>query len=277
MPQKSIVWLASYPKSGNTWMRLFLANYLLKRETPLPINEINKLGFGDSVPRHYASAAGRAVDPTNHQACLTLRPKVLQAIANSGAKVNFVKTHNARSRAFGTELVPTALTRGAIYIIRHPMDVALSYARHYAVTPEQALTAMDRADHVIAGDRAAVPQYLGIWAEHAKGWSMGRDFPTVTIRYEDMLSTPQDAFARALTHVGLTVDVERLERAIRFSAFDELKQQEEVTGFIEQSANGGAFFHSGGAGGWRGRIDPGAVAAFGKAHAKTLDHHGYTL
>ncbi|MEM9783942.1 MAG: sulfotransferase, partial [Pseudomonadota bacterium] len=59
MAPRTIVWLASYPKSGNTWMRLFLANYIMKRETPLPINEINKLGFGDSVPRYYVQAAGR--------------------------------------------------------------------------------------------------------------------------------------------------------------------------------------------------------------------------
>ncbi|MEM9783750.1 MAG: sulfotransferase domain-containing protein, partial [Pseudomonadota bacterium] len=211
------------------------------------------------------------------QRCLALRQRVLDAMAGSGAKVNFVKTHNARTKAFGIDLIPDHITRSAVYILRHPFDVAMSYARHYAVTPDQALQAMTKPTHVIAGDRAAVPQYLGVWAEHVRSWSRARGFPVLIIRYEDMLRDPRVVFAKVLEHLGFSVDVERLERAVVFSSFDELKRQEDATGFIEQSANGGAFFHSGGAGTWQGAIEAAAAARFSTAYAKTLTHHGYTV
>ena len=57
MPRKTIVWIASYPKSGNTWTRIFLANYLFDRKTPMPINQVHRLGMGDSIEKMYRMAA----------------------------------------------------------------------------------------------------------------------------------------------------------------------------------------------------------------------------
>lgn len=275
MTAKSIVWLASYPKSGNTWLRMFLANYLMNREEPLPLNDVAKLGFGDANPALYARVAKRPIDPSDHRACLALRPRVLAAITANRADVNLVKTHNARTTAFGTELVPAAVTRAAIYIVRHPLDMALSYARHYAMTVEHVVEAIQRDDHVITGDRGSVPQYLGAWATHVRSWTRPRDFPVLTLRYEDLLDDPATGFARALRHLGLPVEDERLARAVRFSSFGELKAQEETTGFVEQSANGVSFFNQGKAGQWRERLDPGLADGFIAANRRALDARGY--
>lgn len=275
MPKKSLVWLASYPKSGNTWTRVFLANYIFNRREPMPINEVHRVGMGDSIPQTYARVAGGPFDPADHRRALELRPRVLSAIVANNADVNFVKTHNARTRAFGTELIPTALTRAAVYIVRHPLDVACSYARHYAMTPEQALEAMGREDNTIVGNQASVPQYLGSWAGHVRGWTRHRDFPVVVLRYEDLLADPETGFARVLKLIGMPVDEERLERAVRFSSFEELSRQEAADGFVEKSPAAERFFHSGGSGRWREALPPEAVAAFARTNARAMEARGY--
>ena len=89
---KSIIWLASYPKSGNTWTRIFLANYLMNSDKPVPINQVHRFGMGDSIPRMYQMVAGRQIDVRDYQETLKLRDKVLAGIVANKADVNFVKT-----------------------------------------------------------------------------------------------------------------------------------------------------------------------------------------
>jgi len=119
---KSIVWLASYPKSGNTWTRIFLANYIFNRQTPMPINQVHRLGMGDSIEKAYRMVAGGPFDVADYRQSLALRDRVLKGIVNNDAAVNFGKTHNRLTRAFGVDLIPTHLTRSAIYILRNPLD-----------------------------------------------------------------------------------------------------------------------------------------------------------
>jgi len=114
MAHRNIVWLASYPKSGNTWIRIFLANYLLNRSEPLPINQIHRIGLGDSIGKTYAMVAGRPIDLADNRAMLGLRAAVLRGITNNGADINLVKTHNIRDRALGVDLVPAPVTRSAV-------------------------------------------------------------------------------------------------------------------------------------------------------------------
>jgi hypothetical protein len=143
------------------------------------------------------------------------------------------------------------------------------------MTPEQALEAMGREDNTIVGNDASVPQYLGSWAGHVRGWTRHRDFPVVTLRYEDLLADPKSGFARVLKLIGLPLDEERLERAVRFSAFEELSRQESEGGFVEKSPSAERFFHAGGSGRWREALPAEAVAAFVAANRKAMDARGY--
>jgi len=273
--RKSIVWLASYPKSGNTWLRIFLANYLLDRKEPMPINQVHRIGMGDAVEKAYRMVAGGPFDIASPQQSLALRPKVLRRIVANGAQVNFVKTHNARTKAFGVELIPPQLTRSAIYILRNPLDMVLSYARHYGLSPAFAAGAIGRGDNTVAGGLGTVTQFLGSWSDHVRGWARCRDFPVLVLRYEDMQADPAATFARALAHIGVPVDEERLARAVRFSSFDELKRQEESGGFIERSAHAERFFDSGRAGRWRQELPPEAAERIRREHARVMREFGY--
>lgn len=272
---KNIVWLASYPKSGNTWARIFLANYLLGTLQPIPINQVHRIGIGDSVALAYRKVGGGRFDPADTMGHLQLREKVMRGIVANGADINFVKTHNARGRAFGTELILPRYTRAAVYIIRNPLDVVVSYARHYGQTPAQAAQTISRPDNTVAADPTSVAQYLGTWSDHVRGWTGTREFPVHTMRYEDMKSDPHRAFTGLLGFLGVPADPERVDRAVRFSSFGEMKRQEQSAGFIERSKNAERFFHTGETDQWKQALSPEDVATLRQRHGSVMARFGY--
>lgn len=275
MARKSIVWLASYPKSGNTWTRIFLANYLLNRQTPMPINEVHRLGMGDAIAKAYRMVARGPLDTTDPAATLALRAAVLRGIVANNADVNLVKTHNIRSIALGTELIPPPLTRSAVYILRNPLDLVLSYHRHYGGTLAETAERIGRGDNVVVGDANNVPQFLGSWSEHVRSWTAKAGFPVLVLRYEDLQTDPEAQFTRLVEHLGMPLEPARLARAIEFSSFDELSRQESSTPFIEKSPTAERFFHAGRSGQWDGALAPELVERIRRDHRKTMKAHGY--
>lgn len=275
MPRKNLVWLASYPKSGNTWTRVFLANYLFNAKAPVPINQVHRLGMGDSVAETYRRVANGGYDPRDVKATLALRPKVLRGIAANGADVNFVKTHCRRGRLGGVELVPPELTRAAVYILRDPHDMVLSYARHYGGTPEEAVAAMERDDHIVLGEAGSAVQFVGNWSTHVTSWARTRRFSVEVIRYEDLKADPAAGFSRMLALIGVPVERERLERAISFSSFEEMQRQEAAHGFIERSTNAERFFMSGESGRGRQELAPELARRIADAHGPVMQEFGY--
>src|SRR6056297_2576140 len=136
--KSSIVWLASYPKSGNTWVRAFLANYLSNAQKPVGINEIYKYGLGDNILGMYQRVAGGAFDLDDIELSVKLRGRVLAGIVANNADVNLVKTHNINNHVYGIHLIPPQVTRSAIYIMRNPLVMVSSHARPCGVSVEDA-------------------------------------------------------------------------------------------------------------------------------------------
>jgi hypothetical protein len=273
--KKSIVWLASYPKSGNTWSRIFLANYLMNRDEPLPINEVRRFGTGDAVSHYYQRVAGRKIDPADWNTVIGLRYRVLKAIVANNADVNLVKTHSISSEVNGITMIPPEVTRAAVYIIRNPLDMVLSYARHYGVTASDAATAIGRSDNAVIGDRDSVTQLLGSWSEHVTSWTSVPPVPTLVLRYEDMLANPAESFGKLLDHLGIPIDQHRLEKAIRFSSFDEVSRQEGESGFGEKSSHSDRFFGKGQSGYWRNELAPELVKQIKRDHKHVMKKFGY--
>ncbi len=273
---KTILWLASYPKSGNTWLRLFLFNYLFDPDIPAPINQAHRVGPSDATAALYRTAAkGRPFDPRDTKAAFALRPKVIAAHANTGAAVNFMKTHNANTDMAGTPLIPPALTRGALYVIRDPLDMAVSFAHHYEVDHDHVTQAIDSASHITVPDDTVVQQYLGNWSKHVRSWERAKGFPTKVLRYEDMIAEPHTTFAAALAFIGAPVDDARLDKAIRFASFDEAQKQEAEHGFVERSAGATRFFRSGKTGEGRTTLSPDHIARIERDHEAVMRRHGY--
>lgn len=273
--KKSIVWLASFPKSGNTWMRIFLANYLMNFKEPVPINQVHRFAIGDSIPKTYRMVAQREIDTHDVNVTLALRDKVLRGITANSAEVNFVKTHNIRKPALGVTLIPEQYTRSAIYIVRNPLDLALSYSRHYGLSIDDAITAISHKDNANRPDDTTVWQFLGSWSDHVLSWTSKSTYPVCVLRYEDMLADPNASFAKVLEIIGIPIDDERLNRAIRHSSFDEVSRQEEKEGFAERSVSSDKFFSKGKSDAWKTELTEDQVDHIRSSHRNVMKLYGY--
>ncbi|MFD1157255.1 sulfotransferase domain-containing protein [Roseovarius aestuarii] len=273
--KNSIVWLASYPKSGNTWTRAFLSNYLINPEQPIPINQMNRFGMGDSIAKTYHMVAGREINMGDLGLVLSLREKVLRGIVANNADINFAKTHNIKSIAQGVELIPDRFTRSAIYILRNPLDMVLSYARHYGMSAEQATKMIGSKDNASAPSKTNAADYLGTWSAHVESWTAAANYPVLVLRYEDLLEDPETHFAKAVEHVGLPVDEKRLKKAIKFSSFKELSKQEKKGGFVEKSEQAKTFFTKGTSGYWKDELDKDLVRRIRRDHRIVMKRYGY--
>lgn len=273
--KSSLFWLASYPKSGNTWLRVFLANYIFNMPEPVSVNDIHKIGVGDATTQIYRKVVGYSFDPFNPANTVKIRAPFFEALVANKADVNLVKTHNQNARAFGVDLIISRLTKAAIYVIRDPRDMIISYASHHGLTIEDGIVAINSVDNATAGDEKNVHQFLGRWSEHVTSWTRTKKFPVLTIRYEDMLIRPEKTFTSVVRRIGMPVEQARLERSIEFSSFNRLRKQEEETGFTENSEHQERFFRKGTSGQWRNELTPHQISRIETDHAKIMKRHGY--
>jgi len=272
---KNIVWLASYPKSGNTWLRLFLFNYLFNPDEPAPINQAHRIGPGDAVSMLYRKASKTPVDLNDVETSLTLRPHVIKNHSSNGADVNFMKTHNANIDVRGRKLFSKEFTRAALYVIRNPLDMVVSFAHHYNAPVEEIAEAIGNPTHVIEPDNSVVHQFIGNWSDHVRSWTDAKGFKTNVLRYEDMTNDPEKTFGSALTFIGAPQEPERLKKAVRFSSFAESKKQEQKYGFIERSATSKSFFRSGQVGEGRDVLPQSAIDRVIAEHGPMMKKYGY--
>lgn len=270
-----ILWLASYPKSGNTWIRAFLANYFANRLEPVHINDLPKFAYGDHEAKYYEAVSGQPFASLTDEMLNALRPKVQSYIAGLRSEHVLVKTHSALAKLWGVQTINPAVTIGAIYVIRNPFDMVVSYADHYGMTLDQAVDAVNHQDNAIMTESATALQYLSSWSRHAESWLGAPGLRHIVVRYEDLVAKPEKTFAGVVRFMRLPMDKGRLSRAIRFSGFDTLSKQESQGGFLERSPNSARFFRKGKVGGWRDSLSAAQVERLIEAHGPTLRRFNY--
>lgn len=270
-----ILWLASYPKSGNTWLRAFLANYLKNANQPEDINTLPTFALGDMRIEPYLRAAGKAAGAVSRTDINRLRPRVHRDLAAAGPGLVPVKTHSVVATIGGIPTITPEVTFGALYVIRNPLDVAVSFHHHYAVSLDQAVRAICFKGLEIPPKAGHVVQVIADWSTHVRSWLKAPGLNLKTLRYEDMLADPSRAFAEVCAFLKMPEDPERLDRAIRHSAFGVLSQQERERGFVERARGADAFFRTGAAGGWRSVLSPAQVETILAHHRPLMSEIGY--
>ncbi|MEM7223041.1 MAG: sulfotransferase domain-containing protein [Pseudomonadota bacterium] len=271
-----IIWLASYPKSGNTWLRAFLANYLSQSTKAVPINDLPKFILGDNLALHYAQFTGREVDDMSAEEIARLRPQIHEWFARSRQEDVFVKTHNAVALADGVPLITPQATAGAVYAVRNPLDVAVSFAHHYQIDYERAVESLGREDYRLPAANGLLPQYLGSWSRHVASWTQSQGLTLQVVRYEDLIRDPVKSFTKVIKFLGLPVNKQRLRMAVKFSSFKELSKQERSSAFVESRPDGKtAFFRQGEVGAWREALDEGQIARLVSDHRAAMTAMGY--
>lgn len=275
-----ITWLASYPKSGNTWMRIFLTNYLQDGDAPADINALNG-GPIASARQWFDEWAGVEASLLDDTLIERLRPDVYRCMARETPGMLYMKVHDAWGRTDrGDALFPGDVTAGVVYILRNPLDMAASLANHYGVSVPDAVAIMGDADYALArslgGLNDQLRQRLGTWSGHVQSWLDDSGLPVYIVRYEDMLADPETAFAAIVRFCRLPFDEKRLRKAIEFSSFGEARRQEQAKGFRERSARSKeSFFRRGRSGGWREELSSDLAAQIVADHRAMMHRFGY--
>lgn len=276
----AIGWIVSYPKSGNTWLRLMLLG-LMRGGQPIDINGIgNEAGTASQnefdellvVPSGELFPDERvAAQPALHRAIA----------AETGAGLILRKVHDRYWHVPGGEAVfPSPVSRGAVYLVRDPRDVAVSFAHHRGATPDETIATMaDPAATLSAADdrhRKHLAQPLGTWSDHVRSWLEQRDIPVLLLRYEDLLADPAWSLRLVADHLRIAHDSASVARVVDATRFGRLQAQEQVQGFRERQAGSTApFFRQGRAGSWRGVLAQAQAARILADHGPVMRWLGY--
>lgn len=270
---RKIHWLASYPKSGNTWVRMFLAAY---RYGIGSINQAAALMRGDNNVFAYQAASPKPVqDLTTHEALALRQAAMLHMLYQSPDDPVILKTHNAAATLNGVELCWEPITAGAVYLIRDPRDVALSYSRHVGKDADGTIALMAEDYARTMTQNTEIAHFLSSWSLHVQSWQRREN--VLFVRYEDMLSDPVAAFSRIVEALALELDTDRVKAAVEAVAFDKLREQEQREGFLEASNKADSFFHNGRAGRWREELSRQQIMQIEADHGPTMAAFGYDL
>ncbi len=274
-----IYWLASYPKSGNTWLRAFLHNLRVDGDAPVDINELTT-GAIASGRGWIDDVLGFDSDHLTPDEVDRLRPDVYRWSVHA-EEVGYHKIHDAYTvLPDGEPLVSREGTLGAVYIVRNPLDVAPSTASHYGCTVDRAIAIMGFPELAVAARRDGIArqqvrQRLLSWSAHVASWIDAPGLRCEVVRYEDLAARPLETFTRAAAFLDLPTDRPRVEKAIRHSEFSELRRQEDERGFHERGSRSEPFFRRGRAGGWRDSLTPEQVERIIDDHGAVMRRIGY--
>lgn len=275
-----LVWLASYPKSGNTWFRIFLENFLRDGSEPADINELKETPIA-SLRAPVDAALGWDSGDVTPEEIEGVRSDVHLHWARRATETRYFKIHDAYTfLPNGRALIPPEAIRCALYFVRNPLDVCVSFARHNGYAElERTIREMASATTAICGDRDRqsdqLPQKLLTWSAHVTSWADAPGVRVRVVRYEDMKLRPEQTFAAAVRFIGLPDDAARVKKAIAFSQFEEVRQQEEKAGFHERMGVTKSFFRKGEAGAWRDELTAAQARRLITDHEAVMRRFGY--
>lgn len=306
-----IVWLASYPKSGNTWMRAIVTAL----DTHRHLFGVNQLGSGAQPMYVGATLPAFGIDPRwlsrdeidlmrnvlvrrwgerlpaddtdgdeapdSADAAPTAEAAAAAEQAAARARPILRKTHEVyRDGAPGREPFPTSATRAAILVVRDPRDVACSYAPFFGVDLDGAVDAIGRVHdgHQASPANSATSQPWGSWSSHGDSWlAASVPFPVHVVRYEDLKVDAVATLAPVFAAIGLDCTDAELQEAVDRTRFDRLRESEQSVGFRETSRKTETFFRKGASGGWRDELSDAQAAAIEADHAERMSELGYEL
>ena len=250
MPEQHLItWIASFPRSGNTWLRALITAYANGGE--VDINQI--MQTGDKEPMYYGGILNQAINTWSMTDQAMLKPTAMMRMLEHAGNNLLLKTHDYNREIAGVEQIPPYLSRAAIYIVRDPRDVALSFLNHYDMPDMDAALDNMLTDETLSRfpDKGLfVPQ--GSWQLHAASWLRKTPYPVHVLRYEDLLEQPFKEFGKVVRFLKIDFDAKLLKKSIQACEFSRMQKAEQKTGF--QEGVGQVFFHKGQANRWQAEL-----------------------
>ena len=244
------MWIASYPKSGNTWFRLFLSSLLNPEKESIDINNIDAVSLLASSRVLFDSISGINSSDLRVDEINAIRPEVYRIISSENNNTIYIKVHDAWQRNdSGDELFPSNITKGVVLLVRNPFDLTVSLSNHNGISLIEAANRLNDSNFSLSINPSKLnnqlQQLIGSWSEHFRSWVDRSNLNVFVMRYEDMLLKPYQTFSRALNFLDIKVDRSIIESSIRKCSFEILQQKEEESGFKEKPIISKRFFKMG--------------------------------
>lgn len=272
---QGIIWLASYPKSGNTWVRAFLTNLLSGEDKPVPFEQMSRLINGESAAMWFRNFFGEDFPIDDEVAVSRNRAGLQYRLAANVQVPIFLKTHSYLGQAYGHDIINMNATRSAIYVIRNPLDVVLSAAPHFNRSIDDTIEMMADEQMRTAPKDNQVFDKVTDWSTHVKSWTQLTNPNLLVLRYEDLLQKPRKYFTKLARFLQLNKSTKEIQRAINNSSFKSLQSLEQKVGFSERSEHAKSFFRKGQTEQWRTALSEAHVRKIIATHHEQMKRFNY--
>ena len=235
-----IFWLASYPKSGNTWLRTLISSYYYSKDGIYTDNIIKKIGQFPEKKHFTEFEYDQNIVTDTTRFWLPAQEKI-----NKDKQLRFFKTHNAFGALNNQNFTNKKNSLGCIYIVRDPRNVITSLKNHYEMNDEQSLKWMTHEKQFIYDvqnlekDGYSDFQFISSWETNYKSWLVQKQIPFKLIKYESLLNETYVVFKDIVDFINKTtginkkIDKERLKNSVQSTSFNKLKDNEKKHGFSE--------------------------------------------
>jgi len=283
-----ILWIASYPKNGNTWLRTLLSAYYYSEDGVFNQTILKNIGqFPEK--RHFVSFNYNSKDVMG---TTKLWIKAQEKINNEDKKLKFFKTHNIFGAVNNCKFTNKENSVGCIYIVRDPRNVITSLKNHYEMNDDQALKWMTNSKQFIYDvekvkqDGYSDFQFISSWSTNYQSWKIQREIPIKIIQYEDLLKETYTVFKDVIEFINKILNIKekinknKLKNCVSSTFFHKLKNEEKKNGFIEAVSSKKnkekiPFFYLGPDNDWRKILDKNQQSKFTDIFKKDLKELGY--
>jgi hypothetical protein len=275
---KNLVWLASYPRSGNTWFRVFLSMLLSENRNKTDLNRL-EAGLNANSRILFDELAGINSSDLTSNEIDNLKPAVFRLLSEETHEHIYIKTHDQFFvNDSGNPVFPHENTLGCIYFVRNPLDVAVSNAFYFNRSIEKVINLMNRDTYTLNSSTdkllPVLAEKMGSWSRHVLSW-FHSGLKVHFMRYEDMLCQPLHTFSKAIKFLGLDYSDDLISEALLITSIEKLQKSEESGGFKEKLQGCKTFFRNGKAGNWKTELNANQIAKIITDHREVMQLFGY--
>lgn len=275
-----IVWLASYPKSGNTWFRCFISA-LFTGEVDLAKLKTDGIFSNRQLFDRISNIDSRLLTDREVRSMI---PEIYIDHAKTLSQLAFVKVHDAYIlNDLKKPIFPKEISHKVVYLVRNPLDVVGSFAHHNASSIPQTINLMNNPQGYLAGPVEGLNinlqfrQLMLDWSGHVKSWTEQKEIEVILVRYEDMLNDTFATFRRIVDALEIEASDKEVQQAIDLTSFSKLKAQEEDKGFKEKNIKAENFFRSGKTNQYETELTVQQINRIKKRHLDVMSQLNYTI
>ena len=278
---KKIIFISSYPKSGNTWVRILISALLNNNNGLFEIKDLEKIKLFSQFTyfSHFEKAKYQKNGNLDFNFVINNWINAQKRINQRAKKIRFFKTHNIRGTINGNFFTDETVCLGFIYIIRDPRDIAISFSKHMGISVDEAIEIMLFNNNYMTTN-FQVNESVCTWKNNLDSWLRFKSVSRLIIKYEDIITnTPKILnhiieFLINIAKIKINPDSFQINNIIQSTNFFRLQQLEKENGFNEASIHSN-FFREGKSEQWKSILSVNQIKLIEKELYKPMSKLGY--